>query len=308
VTSNSNPEDSKSPLTCSWCGSTFERTTNRGPSPSYCSASHRQRAYEARRAAHLNLVTSTERKQLRRSLEHFNRIGSDLTRALGDLPDTSALLSLDTSYLTDQLSAITQGLDYAKILGDMPDVSGLLELGSADLSSHLASVAEHLDLSAFLRDIPNRAGSLAAQLLPGAEPKVLNELVASVDLTTTLASIDWAPGLSAVVDQFGSLADLLEKLEEDDDASSGMSMHPAAPLVAAALMIALVVGPTLFAVLADLAVQLAATADVTLKLAAEIGSQSRHLEGAAYIYFVCQVSNHIFSAVRRGRDEPDTGA
>ena len=37
-------------LTCDWCGKTFDRSGERGPIPKYCSANHRQRAYEARRA------------------------------------------------------------------------------------------------------------------------------------------------------------------------------------------------------------------------------------------------------------------
>ena len=36
-------------LTCQWCGCTFGRSSTRGPVPRFCSRSHRQRAYEARR-------------------------------------------------------------------------------------------------------------------------------------------------------------------------------------------------------------------------------------------------------------------
>lgn len=35
-------------FTCEWCDEVFSRPPRRGPNPRYCSASHRQRAYEAR--------------------------------------------------------------------------------------------------------------------------------------------------------------------------------------------------------------------------------------------------------------------
>lgn len=40
-------------LICDWCGEVFERPHQRGPTPRYCSASHRQRAYEQRRVERL---------------------------------------------------------------------------------------------------------------------------------------------------------------------------------------------------------------------------------------------------------------
>ena len=36
-------------LTCAYCGKRFERPSNMGPVPRYCSASHRQRAFEKQR-------------------------------------------------------------------------------------------------------------------------------------------------------------------------------------------------------------------------------------------------------------------
>lgn len=38
------------PSVCEWCGETFERATNRGPSPKYCSAAHRQAAHRSRQS------------------------------------------------------------------------------------------------------------------------------------------------------------------------------------------------------------------------------------------------------------------
>jgi hypothetical protein len=38
-------------VTCGWCGQPFQPPAGRGPTPKYCSRSHRQRAYEARQKA-----------------------------------------------------------------------------------------------------------------------------------------------------------------------------------------------------------------------------------------------------------------
>jgi hypothetical protein len=58
-------------LVCEWCGRTFKRPATRGPVPSYCKPSHRQRAFEQRQhdraveaAVHL-AVRRTERRLAR---------------------------------------------------------------------------------------------------------------------------------------------------------------------------------------------------------------------------------------------------
>jgi len=52
-------------LKCVWCDKQFERRSTRGPVPKYCSASHRQRAYEARRNQALYAEASEPRRRLR---------------------------------------------------------------------------------------------------------------------------------------------------------------------------------------------------------------------------------------------------
>lgn len=40
-------------MTCAWCGEEFQRSSTKGPTPLYCSSSHRQRAHEGRQLARM---------------------------------------------------------------------------------------------------------------------------------------------------------------------------------------------------------------------------------------------------------------
>lgn len=52
-------------LVCEWCDAPFSRPSDMGPSPKFCSASHRQRAYEVRRIEGLVSDLTAERDRLR---------------------------------------------------------------------------------------------------------------------------------------------------------------------------------------------------------------------------------------------------
>ena len=58
-------------LECSWCGRAFERRSDRGPTPKYCSDSHRQQAYHARRSISWALSPSFQ-AQLRAAAATFD--------------------------------------------------------------------------------------------------------------------------------------------------------------------------------------------------------------------------------------------
>lgn len=44
-------------LSCGWCGKPVERRSKKGPAPRYCNPSHRQSAYQERRAERVALST-----------------------------------------------------------------------------------------------------------------------------------------------------------------------------------------------------------------------------------------------------------
>lgn len=52
-------------LTCEFCGHAFERPNVKGRSPRYCSASHRQRAYVARKIERLETENAELRDRVR---------------------------------------------------------------------------------------------------------------------------------------------------------------------------------------------------------------------------------------------------
>ena len=64
---------------CAFCGETFTVVRRSGPTPSYCSPAHRQRAYEARRRTARTDETTDLAEQVQalqaraRMLEHENR-------------------------------------------------------------------------------------------------------------------------------------------------------------------------------------------------------------------------------------------
>lgn len=69
-------------LVCEWCDAPFSRPSDMGPSPKFCSASHRQRAYEVRRIEGLVSDLTAERDRLRAVVDEFAAMGSEYKHAL----------------------------------------------------------------------------------------------------------------------------------------------------------------------------------------------------------------------------------
>lgn len=70
-------------LECEWCGREFGRPHSQGPVPRYCSAAHRQRAYEARKAT--LAITTSMRPQVALTDEGAATITDDQLRLDGTL-------------------------------------------------------------------------------------------------------------------------------------------------------------------------------------------------------------------------------
>ncbi|HVU74591.1 MAG TPA: hypothetical protein VHE83_16635 [Mycobacteriales bacterium] len=82
--------------TCAYCGERFELPPlRRGPRPSYCSPAHKQRAYEARRAATATaerLETRSELTRLRAKISRLERENLELRRERDEALDEIAQL------------------------------------------------------------------------------------------------------------------------------------------------------------------------------------------------------------------------
>ena len=86
---------------CEWCDVPFTRPSTMGPPPKFCSASHRQRAYELRRLEKI----AAERDRLRVVVERALNLGEDegMRRGKTPYPDWWVLLdhALDPRHRPD---------------------------------------------------------------------------------------------------------------------------------------------------------------------------------------------------------------
>ncbi len=100
-------------LICAWCGKAYERPNTKGPAPSYCSSSHRQRAHEGRQLARMARVSelidaASIPSELSKAVESFrhveeSQIAGDLKRTMGLLASTSAVAGFGETGLQDLL-------------------------------------------------------------------------------------------------------------------------------------------------------------------------------------------------------------
>jgi len=70
---------------CAWCGGGFARSQGRGRPRRYCRASHRQRAYEARRFAQRRGLSTDEVLLSRQTWERLRDALVDLQNATQDV-------------------------------------------------------------------------------------------------------------------------------------------------------------------------------------------------------------------------------
>lgn len=85
-------------FTCEWCDLPFARPSAMGPPPKFCTASHRQRAYEVRRLEKVEV----ERDRLRAALQD----ALDMLRPLAGL-----VCDVDVLLVADLYRIITAALD-----------------------------------------------------------------------------------------------------------------------------------------------------------------------------------------------------
>jgi hypothetical protein len=94
-------------LECAWCGEKFRRPHSKGPRPKFCSASHRQRAYEAR-----------EREGLQRAVSSTQRLAAELSKI--SIPAVSSTQRLAAELSKISIPAVSSTQRLAEQLADMP--------------------------------------------------------------------------------------------------------------------------------------------------------------------------------------------
>lgn len=90
-------------LTCKWCGDEFARANPLGPTPKYCRASHKQRAYEQAKIDKFENTIKYISKKNRKLQERLNRI-ANLTpgkRRIWDLSGVADTLEIDVEIAID---------------------------------------------------------------------------------------------------------------------------------------------------------------------------------------------------------------
>lgn len=211
--------------TCEWCGETFEPKSRRGPRPRFCSASHRQRAYEARRGARAH--ETVRESPISAAFQHLVDSGELTEEALAPL--TGALRQA-MKPLLDQQSALTESVARST-LAAMPafDLSSavqpILDQQSAAVeavnASALATFAK-IDTSSLMKPLLDQQSALAKSLSTHAlasiatidtssfmQPLLDQQSSVAMALSSSFASIDLSPVMQPLLDRQSSLADAI---------------------------------------------------------------------------------------------------
>lgn len=208
---------------CEWCGESFEPKSKRGPKPRFCSTSHRQRAYEARRGARAREQVS---RPISAAFEELANVG---TTQLDLAPLTGALRQAMTPII-EQQSALAESISRS-LLASMPafDVSSavkpMLEQHAAAVeavgASALASFAK-LDASSWMQPLLDQQSALAKAIDTSAlasigqvdtsswmQPLLAQQSSIATALSESFASIDVSPIMQPLLDQQSSLAEAI---------------------------------------------------------------------------------------------------
>ncbi len=185
-------------LMCEWCGGTFHRGHERGPVPKYCSNSHRQQAYQARRS--LRWATSPAVQQQIQAAEQAVRPGTALSDVIASL-NRSAVSTHVGGGITEALAGMQTTLAGGGITEALAGMQTTLAGGG--ITEALAGMQTTL------------AGSGITEALAGMQTTLagsgITEALAAINQSYTLAIPDLLP--------LAGLADSLATLDLDADLS-----------------------------------------------------------------------------------------
>ena len=208
---------------CEWCGESFEPKSRRGPRPRFCSASHRQRAYEARRGAraHETVRESPISAAFQQLVDSGQVTDKDLAPLTGALRQAMAPLLEQQSALAESLSrsvlAAMPKFDMSSMVKPMIErQAAVVESVSA---SALASFAK-VDTSSWMQPLLDQQSALAKTIDTSAlatiakidtsswmQPLLAEQSNFAKALNASYASIDMSPIMKPLLDQQSSLAE-----------------------------------------------------------------------------------------------------
>ncbi|MCP4080193.1 MAG: hypothetical protein GY743_08090, partial [Planctomycetaceae bacterium] len=195
----------------------------------------------------------------------------------------------------------TNQLDYSSIIGELPDLSAVTGLQTDALAEQLSAITNQLDYSSIIGELVDAAAAVTLNAIPSAPVGAVEHILAAFEVDGMISAIDWDDEFREAIRQLGGPEGLLAVAQAASDKSAqGSNAEPAIVLLVAATLILIIVGPSLVAVLVLLATELAVTTDFTLRLAAQLGQASPHLQGASYVYFVAQLGAALVRQLNRG--------
>ena len=237
---------SREKLTCSWCGTTFERPNAKGPAPLYCSSSHRQRAHEGRQLARMAGVSeiieaATISSGLSRAVESFRFVedspmATGLKAAMSSLASAGAIEGVRGSSLQELLKDVAAEVSSPMLRDAMksfatgklsPDVLGIGDLKTAGLLDpavvdQFASLSK-LDTSAFADQlgINSRHSIVAAQSAFESAAMVKN-LVPDIEWIKTFGAS--SAGNARLAESVAELSGLATDIASTTAKLSGVSL------------------------------------------------------------------------------------
>lgn len=208
---------------CEWCGESFEPKSRRGPRPRFCSTSHRQRAYEARRGAraHETLREAPISAAFQQLVDSGQVTDKDVAPLTGALRQAMAPLLEQQSALAESFSrsalAAMPKFDMSSMVKPMIErQAAVVESVSA---SALASFAK-VDTSSWMQPLLDQQSALAKTIDTSAlatfakidtsswmQPLFAEQSNFAKALNASFASIDMSPIMKPLLDQQSSLAE-----------------------------------------------------------------------------------------------------
>lgn len=210
---------------CEWCGESFEPKSRRGPRPRFCSASHRQRAYEARRGARAHETVSESPisaafQQLVDSGEVTDRVLAPLTGALRQamaplLEQQSALAeSFGRSVLAampkfDMSSMVKPMIEQQAAVAESVGASALASFAKIDTSSWMQPLLDQQPALAKTIDTSALATIAKIDASSWMQPLFAEQSNFAKALNASFAPIDMSPIMKPLLDQQSSLAEAI---------------------------------------------------------------------------------------------------
>ena len=230
-------------LRCAWCGEGFTRKGTKGPTPTYCSASHRQRAYEARRQARVaeGVLRQTFNLGLAESLAAFARpkVTSMFSESLAALAQPKV-----TSMLRGQLAAAAQVQKTSMFSESLaafaqPKVTSMFSESLAALAQPKVTSMLSESLAAFAQ--PNTAPVVESYLQRMAEPELQSKFREQVESLAVVG--DWDVDADAIEASLIDFADAVIPPLDERNNEAPAELKPA--LLAASLLTIVIAHPQL---------------------------------------------------------------